>query len=105
MTGIQLKVSPEELKRKAEECRKCGSSMESSWNQICRLVETSKSFWEGRAGDRFRHVFKCSRKGAQQMIRRLRGHPDQLLRMAGVYTKAEAEAAAEVSRLPEDVIT
>ena len=39
------------------------------------------------------------------MIRRLRGHPDQLLRMAGVYTKAEAEAAAEVSRLPEDVIT
>lgn len=104
MAGIQLKVSPDELKNKAGEITKQIQQMERNWNQLCELVNASKVYWEGDAGEQHRKLLKENEKDVQVILKRLKEHPEDLLEMAGIYTSAEEHAAQIANMLPDNVI-
>ena len=90
MADIQLRVSPEELKKRAGEIGQHVTAAHRYWNELCGIVKASEYYWEGGAGD-----------GS----RRLRAHPSSLMQMAGIYSEAEAQAAVLAKVLPDNVLS
>lgn len=104
MGGIQLKVSPDILKSKAQEITAQANNISKSWQEMCNVISHSKSYWEGDASDYHRKAFDENKDDVDQILRRLREHPKDLMQMAGIYTQAESEAEQIASSLPDDII-
>lgn len=105
MAGIILKVSPDELKAKAEEISRQISSFEADWKQFSYLVQNSKSYWTGDTGDAHQKMFMQYKEDVERIIKRLHEHPEDLLKMAGLYEESEQRAVSTVQRLSGDVIS
>lgn len=105
MAGITLKVSPGELKAKAEEIRGQIKSFETNWEQFAHLVQNSKSYWTGDAGDAHQKMFVQYKGDVERIIKRLGEHPDDLLKMAGLYEESEQRVVSTVQKLSGDVIS
>lgn len=104
MVGIQLKVSPDALKVKADQISGQVQKIENHWQKIYDLVKNSKSYWEGEASDFHRRYLKENDDDAKKLLKRLREHPEDLKEMAGIYEKAEEQAMRMAAVLPDDVI-
>lgn len=104
MADIQLKVSPEELKRGAAQIESQIASIEKNWNSICEVAGASRYYWEGEAADYGRKLLEETKQDAQIALKRLKEHPDNLLKMAGVYIEAETMAAELINSLPDNAI-
>lgn len=104
MAGIQLKVSPDVLKVKAQQISGQVQKLQDHWQRIYDLVKNSKSYWEGEASDYHRRYLKENDDDAKKLLKRLAEHPEDLEKMAGVYEKAEEQAMQVASSLPDDVI-
>lgn len=104
MADIHLKVSPDELRSKAEQLKGQIANAERSWNSLCEAVHASRYYWEGEAADYGRRLLEETRQDVQTAFGRLKDHPSHLLEMAGVYTDAETKAAEIIRSLPDDAI-
>lgn len=104
MSNIQLKVSPDQLRQKAEQIAQHTANAQKSWQRLCELASLAKHYWEGDAADFAGRLFEETRQEAEDAFRRLREHPVRLMQMAGVYIEAEQQAAQLVKSLPDDVI-
>ncbi len=104
MADIRLKVTPDELKRKAGELEKQIGNAQRNWNALCEAVHTSRYYWEGEAADRGRNLLDEMTEDVRSVFCRLKEHPSDLLEMAGVYTDAEKKAVTLANSLPADVI-
>lgn len=104
MAGFILKVSTAELKQKSNEITGQINKIESCWKQIDEIISKSKSYWVGEASDDHQKYRKEVSEDARKVIKRLREHPEDLLKMAGVYEEAEQKAVALAQALPDDVI-
>lgn len=104
MAGIQLKVAPDVMKSKAQEITGQIDNISKSWQELCNLISKSKGYWEGEASDYHRKTFDDNKTDAEELLKRLKEHPKELLTMAGIYEQAETEAQELASSLPEDII-
>lgn len=104
MADIQLKVAPEELQKKAGDIEGQIQNAERNWNGLCDVVKASRHYWEGDAGDCGRKLLESIMDDVQTVFRRLKEHPSDLLKMAGVYNDTEARASELANSLPDDVI-
>ena len=104
MADMRLKVSPDELRQKATEIEGQIANAEKNWNSLCEAVNASKRYWEGEAADYGRKLLEESEKEVLAAFGRLKGHPTNLLEMAGIYIDAEAKAAEIINSLPENAI-
>jgi len=104
MADITLKVSPDELRRKAAEIEVQITNAERNWNNLCEVVSASKHYWEGDAADCGRRLLEETKQEILGVFARLKEHPSNLLEMAGIYTEAEAKAAQIIRSLPDDAI-
>lgn len=105
MADIRLKVSPDVMRAKAGEISNQIARIENNWNRISDLVENSKFYWQGDAGDIHRKYVKDNAEDVRKMLQRLREHPEDLQKMAGIYVEAESKASQLAQALPSDVIT
>lgn len=105
MDGITLKVSPSELKSKAEEIQNQINSFEIAWNRIVQLINNSKGYWVGDAGNAHQKQFEQYKNDVERIIKRLHEHPDDLLKMAGVYEESERRAVEKTQTLSGNVIS
>lgn len=103
-SGIILKVDPNTLISQSSAVKNEISKIERYWSNIQNLVIKSKSYWEGDAGDVHQRYLKDIKDDVNQTIKRLKEHPDDLLKMAQLYEQAESQASALASALPDDVI-
>lgn len=101
---MQLKVTPDVLKSKAQEITGQINHLSNDWKAMCNVILKTKSYWEGEASDYHRKAFDENKSDVDQILRRLKEHPKDLLVMAGVYTQAEAEAAKLAASLPDEII-
>ena len=104
MAGITLKVSTSVMTAKAKEILQETNTIEKRWKQMVKLIENSKTYWEGTAGIRHRNSIKDDKEDMETIVKRLKEHPKELLNMAGVYVKAEEKAEEMALALPKDVI-
>lgn len=100
MADIQLNVSPDTLRSKAQEITERIGKIENHWNRIYQAISNSKTYWQGEAGDQHRKYLKDNDDDVRNLIKRMREHPGDLQTMAGIYVEAEEKASA----LPDDVI-
>lgn len=105
MANIQLKVSPEVLRVKAEEISGQIQEMDNSWSRMYDLIQNSKFYWQGEASEYHRKYLKENNEEMKKLLKRLREHPIDLQKMAGVYVEAEQQAVQIASALPDDVIS
>lgn len=105
MEGITLKVSPSELKSKAEEIQNQISNFESAWNQIAQIIGNSKGYWTGEAGNAHQKQFEQYKNDVERITKRLHEHPVDLLKMAGVYEESERQAVEKIQTLSGNVIS
>lgn len=105
MAAIQLNVSPDVLKSKAQEITGQIGNIENYWNRIYDTVSKSNSYWQGEASDYHRKYLKDNDDDVKKLLKRLKEHPADLQKMAGVYVEAEHAASQAASALPDDVIS
>lgn len=104
MSDINLKVSQDILKSKANEIQSQIIRLESAWNRLEQLVKNTKVYWIGDASNSHQRQFQDYQDDMRRLLKRLKEHPEDLLKMADVYEKSERSALQIAQTLPEDVI-
>ena len=102
--SITLRVTPEVLTAKASEVESDIKKLEDHFNNIQDIVSRSTGYWQGLAGDKARQEFNSKKDDTQQVIKRFKEHPTDLLEMAEVYATAEKTVEYTNKALKTDVI-
>lgn len=104
MAGIVLKVSTDELKAKAQDVQNQIDTFEAQWKALSDIVRKTRGYWVGEASNAHQKHLNEYQDDVEKILKRLREHPVDLLKMANVYDETEKKAAAIAMSLPEDVI-
>ena len=104
MADFTFRVTPEELEKKSSEFSTIIQSINKRLNQIEEIAGKTNSYWQGEAGDKDRSGYSSYRDDIMSIVKRLREHPDDLLRMAGIYKQAERTVLEKDSKLKTDLI-
>lgn len=104
MADFTFRVKPEELERKSSEFSKIVQSIEQHFRRIDEISGKTRGYWRGEAGDKDREGYDSYQDDITFIIRRLKEHPDDLLKMAGIYKQAEQKVGTMSSKLKVDQI-
>ena len=103
--AIILKVKLEVLKKRATEIKTSISSLEKELAEIGTVVKGTKKYWEGDASNTHQKHYKTFEEDIPKIIKRLKEHPVDLLKMANLYDKTEDENKQLALKLPADIIS
>lgn len=101
---VTLKVTPEQLFTKATETKDNISKLTDTFDTISEIIENTKSYWIGEAGDLHRKLYTDENDKIQEMFARLKEHPADLEQIANNYIGVEKKVAAIAQELPGDII-
>ena len=101
---IQIKVSTEILRKQSEEIRCSLQEIKQDSDEIRTIVTGSKNYWEGESSEEHQRRLRAFADDADTTVARLLEHPDDLLKMAGIYESTENSILNINNRLPADVI-
>lgn len=102
--GVELLVTPEVLNQKAVEVEKNVAAMRTHFETMRTLVEKSKGYWVGEAGDMHRQNYTEQQENIEQILRRLAEHPADLRAIAQTYSETELRIEDVIESLPGDVL-
>lgn len=101
---IRVKVSTEVLRDKAQNVTRSVGNMESCFRELESIMNRTAYYWIGDAADQHRRIYREQRESVDEMIKRLKEHPRDLLAISQNYDIAEKQAAEAGSRLPGNII-
>lgn len=105
ITGdVHIKVDSAVLRDKAASVSKSIASMSGSLEQLESIISRTSSYWIGEAGDMHRKIYMDQRPLLEEMMKRLKEHPTDLLAIAQTYDTVEAAVQEIASELPGDII-
>lgn len=104
MADFTLKVSLEKMQSQASKMQDQIKEIENSWKKLSGVVTKSKSYWKGDASDLHRKYLDECDEAMQEMLKRLKEHPKDLLTIMGVYNDVEDDIVQITQSLPDDVI-
>ena len=102
VVGGKVKVSPEDLKAKAEEAMKRIENYRTALNNMAKQMEGSNAYWKGKGGDAFRNDFRTKKAQLDQAIKELDNYPKELLKYEGIYSEVvttTTQAAESINEL------
>ncbi len=99
-----IKVTPEVLTQKSTEVANKVNAMKQHFEQLESLVEKSKTYWVGEAGDKNRQMYESLKEEIDEILRRLGEHPVDLVEIAQRYTDVELKIQQDIQALPSDVL-
>lgn len=99
-----LKVTPEAMRQKATAVDHHIAKIQQEFETIRVLIDRTKGYWIGEAGDIHRKKYKEYDPDIEQILKRLREHVQDLNKMADVYADTEREVQEIAESLPADVI-
>lgn len=102
--GISIKVTPDILQNKATEISNEIGEIERAFSGMESIVNSAKGHWTGDASEMHERYFREIQPDMQEVIKRLKEHPTELLKMAGLYEKGEKATTTISAVLPDDVI-
>ena len=105
MAGITLKVAPAELKSKAQQIQGQIGRFEAAWNNVAQIVGSSRGYWQGDAGNVHQKQIRLYQEDVEKIIRRLKEHPVDLLKMAEIYEESENKVQEKIRELSGNVIS
>ncbi|MCI9162212.1 MAG: WXG100 family type VII secretion target [Lachnospiraceae bacterium] len=102
--AVELLVTPEVLNQKAVEVEKNVANMRTHFENMRTLVEKSKGYWVGEAGDMHRQNYTEQQENIEQILKRLAEHPADLRVIAQTYSDTELKIEEVIQSLPGDVL-
>lgn len=104
MGGVSVKVRPEVLVEKAQTVSASISKLASCFEDLERIINRTSYYWIGEAGDMHRRLYQEQRDNVDEMMRRLKEHPEDLLTISQNYVQAEQAVEAIANQLSGNVI-
>lgn len=101
---VTVRVSTQALKQQADEVSRRITSLTARFAELENAVRNTMRYWIGSAGEMHRSVYEAQKDDVEEMLLRLRDHPVNLLKIAGVYDETEARQAERLQALEENVI-
>ena len=101
---FQIKVNTDILRSKADSVTGKVSLMEGDLNEIKDIVARTANYLIGEGGDTQRKNYTDKQAFVEEMVRRLKEYPVDLLQMAGIYEKTENEIEEMPHTLSANVI-
>lgn len=106
ITGdVTIKVRPADLRQKAAEVSDRIEKVTALFAEAERLVQSTRGYWIGEAGEAHRREYLEQRDNITEILRRLRVHPTDLLKISGNYIEGEDLIQGRVSLLQADAIS
>lgn len=106
ITGdVHIKVNSAVLNSKAQSVSKSIKNMENCFEQLETIINRTSYYWIGEAGDLHRNIYKNQKPQIEEMIKRLKEHPIDLMSIAQTYDAAEAAVQSMAVELPGDIIS
>lgn len=102
--GVSFRVQPEVLDAKAQEVTKEINQMEVLLQNIQKTVSATKHYWIGEAGNIHRAAFQSQKDDIEEMLKRLKEHPEDLRKIAGTYRATEKMVENTFSQMPSNLI-
>lgn len=99
-----VRVTPEELYRKAGEVSQHIQRLDSLFSQATKTVERTDYYWIGEAGECHRAKMRSYQDEIEDILQRLTAHVHQLEQIADNYISHEDQAASIAQALPSNVI-
>lgn len=99
-----VRVSTEEMYRKANEVAGQIRTLQELFDQAGQIVARTQGYWIGEAGELHRALMRAREPDIEAILQRLNGHVNQLEQMAANYVAREEQVAAIAGALPADVI-
>ena len=104
MAGMEFSVTPQELIQKAEAMEQAIVSLKKDYADLKSLINRTSGYWIGGGGDSCRRMFMDRQEELEEMLERMRDHPEKLLNIAVVYRSGEEKIVQEHMRLPVDFL-
>lgn len=106
ITGnVEIKVNTMVLNNKAQAVSKSIANMVNCFENLEIIINRTNYYWIGEAGDSHRRLYRTLKPKIDEMMKRLKEHPADLLAISQRYEKTEAEVQAVSAELPTDVIS
>lgn len=106
ITGeVHIKVNTAVLNDKAQTVSKSISNMANCFEQLERIISRTSYYWIGEAGDLHRKIYQENKQQIDEMFRRLKEHPTDLMTIAQTYATTEQMVQSLASELPGDIIS
>ena len=106
ITGdVQIRVNSAVLNSKAQSVSTSIKNMENCFEQLETIINRTSYYWIGEAGDLHRKIYKNQKPQVEEMMKRLKEHPTDLMTIAQTYDTAEAAVQSIAAELPGDIIS
>lgn len=102
--AFTMKVEAQTMKAGAARISESVRELEKQWKKFADTVERSKSYWTGEASREHQEYYLEVKDDVEKIIRMLKEHPNDLLKMAGIYEEAENAVINLEKALPDDAI-
>lgn len=104
MLDVVLKVSTEEMLHRSDAIKESVNSIRVQFEEIEKRVRHTSGYWEGEASELHMTRFNKIKESCDEIVKRLSEHPDDLLKMAGIYNESENTSVENANSLQSNVI-
>lgn len=102
---VHVKVNSDVLNSKAQSVSKSISNMANCFEQLEMIINRTSYYWIGEAGDMHRKIYKEEKPQIDEMMKRLKEHPVDLVTIAQTYSSTEKMVQSMAAELPGDIIS
>lgn len=98
-TMEEIKVSPEELRAKADAASDSIAKMRNRLNELNEIIKRTSHYWIGDAGEQHRKTYFEQEKIQGEIMNCLLGDLNKMREIAGIFQDAENESVKDVAGL------
>lgn len=103
--NVEFRVTTEALKQQANEVSTRVTRVQDLFSELRRTIQNTRSYWIGEAGNLYRQRYEERQDELDEMFRRLKEHPRDLLQIAGVYEEGERQVLEIINDLSTNAIS
>lgn len=104
MDGINIRVTPGELKTISSDTLSKIKKAKSTFEQISGVVSKMRGYWEGDGQVKAEEYYNIRKDDYERIFDALSAHVTNLQTIAGVYEMTESSNVGQSESLPIDVI-
>lgn len=103
--NVNIKVNSTVLNNKAQSVSKSIGNMANCFDQLETIINRTSYYWIGEAGDMHRKIYNDQKVHIEEMVKRLKEHPRDLMTIANTYESTESMVQSMAFELPGDIIS
>ncbi len=106
MSDFTIKVSSETMVQQASAIQTAVNNIRQNLHNIGERVAQTRNYWEGEASNSHINTYNSELKNqCDEILNRLFEHPNDLLKMAGIYEQTEKEDVENIVSLPQNIFS